>query len=46
MKRFAKSVTGQFAISAAACIVLFALLWTLAGWVLCELVDGLPPLQK
>ncbi|QKW23972.1 hypothetical protein HUT16_37195 [Kitasatospora sp. NA04385] len=46
MKRFTKSVAGQFTIAATACIALFTLLWTLAGWVLGELVDGLPPLQK
>ncbi|GAA1406664.1 hypothetical protein GCM10009639_54730 [Kitasatospora putterlickiae] len=46
MKRFAKSVIGQFTIAATACVALFALLWTLEGWVLGELVDGMPPLQK
>ncbi|WP_255410776.1 hypothetical protein [Kitasatospora sp. SolWspMP-SS2h] len=40
------SVAGQFVVAAAAWGVLFALLWTLAGWVLGELVDGMPPLQK
>ncbi|MFD8320660.1 hypothetical protein [Kitasatospora purpeofusca] len=45
MKRFAKTVVGQFTISAIACAVVFALLIGLEAWVLSELVDGLP-LQK
>ncbi|MFJ4681683.1 hypothetical protein [Kitasatospora sp. NPDC088783] len=46
MKRFVESVMGQFVVAATACAVLFALLWTLACWVLGELVEGMPPLQK
>ncbi|MEV8100063.1 hypothetical protein [Kitasatospora sp. NPDC085879] len=46
MKRFTRSVAGQFTISAVACLVLFTVLWTLAAWVVGELVDDLPPLQK
>lgn len=46
MKRFAKSVAGQFTISAVACLVLFAVAWVLPAWVLGELLDGSSPLQK
>lgn len=40
MKRFAKSVVGQFTISAIACAVIFALALALECWVASELVDG------
>ncbi len=43
MKRFAKTVVGQFTISAIACAVIFALISALKLWVLSELVDGLIP---
>ncbi|MFF7454427.1 hypothetical protein [Kitasatospora sp. NPDC008115] len=42
MKRFAKSVTGQFVISTIACAVLFALVWTLLMLFVVMLDDGSP----
>ncbi|MFJ3788503.1 hypothetical protein [Kitasatospora sp. NPDC090091] len=41
MKRFARSVAGQFTISAVACAALFATVWVLGALVLDALVGPL-----
>ncbi|MEU6238019.1 hypothetical protein [Kitasatospora sp. NPDC047058] len=38
MKRFARSVTGQFTIAAIASLAFFALVWAVGGWVVTALV--------
>ncbi|MFB8264877.1 hypothetical protein, partial [Kitasatospora purpeofusca] len=45
MKRFAKTVVGQFTISAIACAVVFGLIFALECWFVSEALDG-SPLQK
>nr|BEK63625.1 hypothetical protein KPHV_08520 [Kitasatospora purpeofusca] len=45
MKRFAKTVVGQFTISAIACAVVFGLIIAVECWFLSEALDG-SPLQK
>ncbi|MFD0275171.1 hypothetical protein ACFVHB_14890 [Kitasatospora sp. NPDC127111] len=45
VKRFAKSVTGQFTIAAIASLAFFALVWGVGIWVVSVLAEG-SPLEK